>query len=378
MNKICLIFNTPSLYRKLIYTRIDQEFDCDWYFGDWDANVKGFDTSCLKHPVQYLHVNNPGKAWYSVDGVKKLLKDKRYDRYLMIGDAHDLSTWRMLILKNLLYRKKRIYFWTHGWYGKETRAERIIKRLFYRMVDGVFLYGNHAKEVMRKEGFKGDNLYVIHNSLDYDAQLAIRNHIEPSGIYQEHFGNSNKNIVFLGRLTSVKRLDMLLEAVSLLKSMGDYYNVTFVGDGVEKVTLEAKAAELDIKNQVWFYGASYDEMKNADFVYNADLCVSPGNVGLTAMHMLMFGTPVITHDRFELQMPEYEAVVPHKTGLFFRHGDVNSLCEQIQEWFRINGNQRENVRQLCYQEIDTQWNPGFQMKVLQAVLGNCKEDVKGK
>ncbi len=368
MGKICLIFNTPSLYRKLIYTRLDQEFDCDWHFGDWDANVKGFDTSCLKHPVKYLHVNNPGKAWYSVDGVLSLLRDKRYDRYLMIGDAHDISTWKMLLSKNLFYRKKRIYFWTHGWYGKESKIERTVKKIFYKLVDGAFLYGNHAKKLMVNEGIKEEKLFVIHNSLDYDAQLKIRRQIEPTNLYQDHFGNSNKNIVFLGRLTSVKRLDMLLEAVSLLKSMGDFYNVTFVGDGVEKDALETKATELDIKDQVWFYGASYDEVKNAEFVYNADLCVSPGNVGLTAMHMLMFGTPVITHDRFELQMPEYESIVPYKTGIFFKYGDVNDLCLKIQEWFRINGVLRDHVRQLCYQEIDTQWNPNYQIAVLKQHL----------
>ncbi len=368
MGKICFIFNTPSLYRKLIYTRMDEEFDCDWYFGDWDANVKGFDTQCLKHPVQYLHVNNPGKAWYSVEGITCLLSDKRYERYLMIGDVHDLSTWRMLILKNLLYRKKRIFFWTHGWYGKETKIERIIKRMFYRMVDGVFLYGNHAKKVMMQNGFNGDNLFVIHNSLDYNAQLEIRHQIKPTNLYHNHFKNSNRNFVFLGRLTTVKRLDILLEAIALLKSKGALYNVTFVGDGVERENLEQKASDLRIQEQVWFYGACFDETKNAEFVYNADICVSPGNVGLTAMHMLMFGTPVITHDRFELQMPEFESVVPYKTGLFFKYGDVNDLCAKIQEWFQVNGNLREHVRSKCYEEIDNSWTPEYQLKILHAVL----------
>lgn len=368
MGKICFIFNTPSLYRKLIYTKMDEEFDCDWYFGDWDANVKGFDTSCLKHPVQYLHVNNPGKAWYSVEGVTSLLKDKRYDRYLMIGDAHDLSTWRMLILKNVFYRKKKIYFWTHGWYGKESRAERIIKRSFYRMVDGVFLYGNHAKEVMLNNGFKGDALHVIHNSLDYDVQLEIRNKIQPTSLYQEHFGNHNKNIIFLGRLTVVKRLDILLDAIYQLKTKGQNYNVTLVGDGVERSVLEQKVSDLGLQGQVWFYGACYDEVKNAEFVYNADLCVSPGNVGLTAIHMLMFGTPVITHDDFSMQMPEFESIVPYKTGLFFRHNDVESLCNTIEEWFRVNGNLRERTRELCFCEIDTNWMPDFQLNVLHTVF----------
>ncbi len=368
MNKICLIFNTPSLYRKLIYTRIDQEFDCDWYFGDWDANVKGFDTTCLRNPVNTLHVKNPGGSRYATEGLVKLLKDNRYDKYLMIGDAHDMSTWQMLIMKYLFYRKKKIYFWTHGWYGKESKAEKIVKRFFYNMVDGVFLYGHHAEEIMVKEGFNRKKIHVIHNSLDYDTQLELRKKIRQSSIYEDHFGNVNKNIIFLGRLTAVKRFDLLLNAVKILKDEGEHYNVTFVGDGVERDNMEKMVENFGLKEQVWFYGACYDEVKNAELVFNADLCVSPGNVGLTAMHMLMFGTPVITHDRFELQMPEFESVVPYKTGLFFKYGDVNDLCDKIQEWFRVNGELRDYVRQSCYQEIDSQWTPDFQLNVLHSVL----------
>ena len=368
MGKICLIFNTPSLYRKLIYTRIDDCFDCDWYFGDWNANVKGFDTSCLKHDVRFLHVNNPGKSLYSIDGITKLLRCKRYDRYLMIGDAHDVSTWKMLLLKNVFYRKKRVFFWTHGWYGKESRTERIIKKVFYKLVDGAFLYGNHAKQLMIKEGIKEEKLFVIHNSLDYDTQLSLRSQIMQSRIYEEHFKNENKNIVFLGRLTKVKNLDLLLEAISLLKQKGQLFNVTFVGGGVERRHLEDLTDQYGLKDITWFYGECYDECTNAKFVYNADLCVSPGNVGLTAIHMLMFGTPVITHDDFSMQMPEFEAIIPYKTGLFFKRGDVQSLCNSILEWFRLNGSLRDHVRRECFKEIDSNWNPDFQIAVLKKHL----------
>lgn len=29
--KICLFFNTPSIYREAIYKMIDKEYDCDWF-----------------------------------------------------------------------------------------------------------------------------------------------------------------------------------------------------------------------------------------------------------------------------------------------------------------------------------------------------------
>lgn len=45
-----------------------------------------------------------------------------------------------------------------------------------------------------------------------------------------------------------------------------------------------------------------------------------------------------------------------------------SLEEKISEWFRINGDNREEVRQACYKEIDEQWNPKFQIKVIMEML----------
>ena len=132
--------------------------------------------------------------------------------------------------------------------------------------------------------------------------------------------------------------------------------------------LEQEVKSLNISEQVWFYGACYDELVNAELVYNADLCVAPGNVGLTAIHALMFGCPVITHNDFSYQMPEFEAITPYYTGNFFKRGDQESLNDKIIEWFRVNGNQRGHIKQLCYKEVDEQWNPYFQMDVIKKVF----------
>lgn len=85
---------------------------------------------------------------------------------------------------------------------------------------------------------------------------------------------------------------------------------------MRKQQLQQQVKSYNLANNIWFYGACYDEIKNAALIYNADLCVSPGNVGLTAMHSMVFGTPVITHNDFKWQMPEFEAIEPGKTGDF--------------------------------------------------------------
>ena len=188
-------------------------------------------------------------------------------------------------------------------------------------------------------------------------------------MYQEHFGNENRNVVFIGRLTSVKRFDLLIDAVALLKRRGEQVNVTFVGDGAERQNMEKRVDELGIREQVWFYGACYDERKNAELIYNADVCVSPGNIGLTAMHVLMFGCPAITNDDFDHQMPEFEAIQEGRSGAFFRAGDSASLADVMSRWFATHSEDREDVRKACYDVIDSKWNPHNQIRILKEVLG---------
>jgi glycosyltransferase involved in cell wall biosynthesis len=221
---------------------------------------------------------------------------------------------------------------------------------------------------MIKEGFRADKLYTIHNSLAYEKQLAIRQQMRPLGLYKDHFGNDNPVLMFVGRLTKVKHLDLILEAMGILREQGEYYNLALVGDGEQRVRLEALSHELRLDKQVWFFGACYDEVQLGELIFNSDLCVSPGNVGLTAMHMMVFGTPVLTHNDFSWQMPEFEAIHDGSTGAYFERGNVYSLANAIRNWFIIYSGKREEVRFACFQEIDTNWNPQFQIRVLKMHL----------
>lgn len=369
MDKICCIFNIPSLYREAIYLKIDQSYDCDWFFENEVSDIALFDTNQLKSVHFLEHGHFMGRLYRMKGLVKAVWKRKDYDSYLMVGAPMCVSIWILCLLLKVIFPKKRVFFWTHGWYGKESLMERIIKKRFLKLADELILYGDYAKSLLVERGFKSEKMHVIHNSLSYDVQLALRQQMRPSSIYRDHFGNSFPTLIFIGRLTPVKNLGLLLDAISKLNQIGDKYNLVFVGDGSEKNFLEHKVQEMGLDKQVWFYGACYDETVNSELVFNADICVAPGNIGLTAIHVLMFGCPAITHNDFTHQMPEFEVIKPYRTGAFFDRGDVASLAKVINEWFRINGSLRDVVRKFCYEEIDESWNPHFQMSVFKQVLG---------
>lgn len=366
--KICVIYNFAQHYRTSIFKLIDQEYDCSFVFGSEYLNIKKMDYSLLKGEVLEVPTKKLIGGWVYRPGIQKLLK-KDFDIYLMLGESRVLSTWLFCINSRLFYRKKKIYFWTHGWYGKESRAERLLKKLFFRLpIGGIFLYGNYARELMIKEGFNPEKLYTLHNSLAYDEQVAVRKQLVVTPIYKNHFGNENPNLFFVGRLTTIKKLDMVLKAMDKLKEKGYQYNMTFIGSGDVQKELDALANEMGLGDNVWFYGPCYDEKLLGEMIYNADLCVSPGNIGLTAMHTLVFGTPAITHDDFPHQMPEFEAIRDGVTGTFFKNGNVDSLAKGIASWFEKHKNDREDVRKACMKEIDENWTPQFQLNVLRKHL----------
>ena len=367
MMKICQINYDASHYRETIYREIDTAFEVDSYFGlPPSEGIKQMNTSGFRGKVSYTKILNWGSLFYQ-KGIIPLIW-KPYDVYLGLGETHGISTWLFPILVRIFKPKKRVYFWSHGWYGKESKKQVFVKKLFFRLPNGgTFVYGDYARNLMIKEGLPADKIFVIHNSLAYPKQLALRKSITTSSIYKDHFGNNNPVIVMIGRLNMRKHLDMLFQAVAKLKQQEKQFNIVLIGDGEDKGKLVDLAETLEITKQVWFYGACYDEKANAELIYNADLCVVPGDIGLTAIHSMMFGTPVITHNHFPFQGPEHEAVRSGTTGDFYEYGSVDSLADTIQKWFD-NHCDRDSVRTACYREIDTQWTPEFQINVLKKHL----------
>ena len=364
--KVCQIYNIASHYRTAIYSLIDQAYDCDLYCSKNKTDIKTMDFSVLKGKVHEVRTINIGRASYQI-GIP-WLAFKRYDAYLVTGDTWSVSTWVFLLISRIL--GKRVYLWTHGILGRESRVRKALNILFIRLAKGAFLYGNRAKDLLIQAGVSPSRLFVIHNSLDYERQLTLRKEGLDSDVYNNHFKNTEKTIIFIGRLTRVKRLDLLVSALEQLANKGFCYNLVFVGGGPEQTQLELLVEEKGIKHRVWFFGPSYDEKQNAELIYNADLCVAPGNVGLTAMHTMVFGTPVISSNDLNSQMPEHEAIIEGQTCAFFENGNKESLADAINSWFESHPD-RERVRKDCFKEIDNNWTPSFQINVINSVLNDA-------
>lgn len=366
--KVHMIFPYAAAYREPIYLLLDQSFDCVYHFCEnTDTTLNQMDYTKLKDCRFDLKEVIIHGQWRFFKGISSI-EIQSGDVVICPGNIRYLSIWALLLRNKLSRRKFRIIFWTHGGYGRESSMQFFLKRLFYRLSDHVFLYGNYAKNIFLQHHIIGsDKMTVVWNSLDYDKQIKYRR-ILCDDVIQKHFKNGYKTILFIGRLTFEKKLEMLVEAIwRLEQEREEKYNCVFIGTGEAEYNLSEAIKKFKLSDRIWLYGPCYDDDEMYPLLKNADLCVSPGNVGLTAIHVLTYGMPVVTHNDFAHQGPEFEAIVDGVTGSFFKRDDIGSLVECVSSWFN-SGCNREEIRANCYRIIDENYNPHVQLEIIKKAL----------
>lgn len=339
-----------------------KEFGCDFFFGSnllEGKQLKKMDLSLLPGFKKESKVFQLRYIW-QCNVVKQAFKD--YQIYILTGHSSPSNIVFMLFAK--LFRKK-VFLWTHGFKKSEERKNPFA-HFFFKNATGYFLYGNYGREMMIKYGIPENRLFVINNSLDYDKQLQVRDNLSPNDIFVKKFKNDDPVIIFTGRLQSEKKIKYIFEAQRIL-ALECPFNLVIVGDGPEEAGLRQKVDEWELSDRVWFYGACYDENILGNLFYNATLTVSPGNIGLTAVHSMMYGTPVLTHDNFSHQGPEYEAVKQGETGLLFKEDDVADLASNIKNWI-TNFVDREVIRDNCFSVVDDYYNPYYSIDVMKQAI----------
>lgn len=354
MKKIC-IFGGGSLYRLPVYKLMSERIGCDFYVVEDDPSmgIKTYDYNLLPTYKGSLRQKKLFGNFFWLKGAVSLYW-KDYDIYVL-GGPFCLSYWLLIILS--WFSKKKVTTWSHGMYGRETGIRRVIKVLFYKLCSMNFVYNDRAKELMIQDGVKKDRICPVYNSMDTDHDLKIRQQLSSKDIYADYFKNNNPVIIFVGRVIKDKKLDLLIKAMLILKEKGHPVNFFVVGKDVDGVNLAHIAKDLGVSDSVYLYGPCYDEVILGDFYYNADLCVSPGAIGLTAISAMSFGCPVITHNDLSHQGPEFESVISGVTGDFFKADSVEDLASVIIRWFdTMTPSKKEEIRKNTMREIDTKWN----------------------
>lgn len=373
MKKIYLFTNIAPHYRLATWTALKNLEDIDiQIFSSQNSSLgikeMSYNVSEIENIFQVIKgiwVNKRILIWQR--GVLNKCLFTNYDLIILLGDMYCISNWVAAVICKL--RGKKVAFWGHGIYGRESFLKMKIRVLFNKLADKHLIYERRAKSLLVEKGIKSNNIYVVFNSLDYKSQFKLR--VKYKGINKKKaFGFPNvviPVIIFIGRLTKQKKIDLLIRAVNMINVNEVRVNLVIIGGGSEREVLEKIGGEGLKDNWLKFVGASYNEEQNARYLMAADLCISPGNVGLTCIHSLTYGTPVATHNDMTNQGPEAEVIIDGYNGFLFTPDDEIELSNKIIDWFETQKDSKV-LFENCVSIVDNYYNPDYQASVFKRLI----------
>jgi glycosyltransferase involved in cell wall biosynthesis len=193
--------------------------------------------------------------------------------------------------------------------------ERPIPRI-YRGLPTEAVSESTADDLVRR-GLRREDIRVIHNGVDlgfYTPDPATARLAEPTFLY-------------LGRLRRYKRVDLIVRAISELRSRGVAARLLIAGKGDYELELRALAQRLELGEAVRFLGFISDEEKRTLLrsVW-ANVFTSPKEGwGITNLEAAACGTPSVASNSPGLR----ESVQDGRTGILVPHGDIPALADAL-------------------------------------------------
>ncbi|MCH8564869.1 glycosyltransferase family 4 protein [Nesterenkonia sp. LB17] len=321
-------YREPLLRRLLESTRYD--FDLVGRFKNSEASSADSIHSAADEvlaKVRPLKFSALGKFWWEHGQVREIWRG-HHDAYVIAGRIPTVSAWAASAIAAL--RGRTLIMWGHGWKRPEEGLKRRVRLAFYRLTDGLLVYGDRAKELGSSYGVPAEKIQVIYNSIYPQALTGMAREAADAHVGQATYDDAGSaaTIIYSSRLTSRHRLDLLAEALGGMPA-AERPKVLIVGEGAERPRLEQVFTEHGV--DAAFLGAVYDYDQLRGLYAQADLAVSVGGAGLNVTQAMSFGVPVLAEDGNPDSSPEIEAVVEGITGRYYQAGDAGSLRRVLAE-----------------------------------------------
>lgn len=335
--KIDLFHNIRwSRYKARVFSalhRLAKEGDDDYRFfqiADTDSqrtSLSGVELRYHQYPHELLF---PG----SYSDVPKLklattvfFKVLRSDARLVLIPGFDKMEYWAMLFAAIFSGKRRATFCDSTLHDRpQPLIKGLFKRLFFRLCDGVFCYGQRAREYLLYYGAKIERIHqrcqaaALPDDYSVATARAARLRLAPP--------RDEPRFLYVGRLSSEKSLDVLLRAFAQVRATSPASRLILVGGGPQTTALKALTTELGQADAVEFAGGM-DQDALAQQYGQATCLVLPSRSepwGLVVNESLHYGCPVVVSDHCGC-VPEL--VLNDLSGHVFATGDVADLADKL-------------------------------------------------
>lgn len=177
--------------------------------------------------------------------------------------------------------------WNDYWYeylGKAGFFGKLVEKFMVNLTGKIITVSKKTKDDL-KAVKPSEKSIVIPNGIDFK----YINEIKPSG--------EKSDIIFAGRLIKEKNVDILIEAINLVKGKIPEVKCLIIGNGPEMAKLEKIVQELNIQNNVVFKGFMENYNDLISYMKSSKIFVLPSTregFGIVVIEANACGLPVIT------------------------------------------------------------------------------------
>lgn len=233
-------------------------------------------------------------------------------------------------------------------FGMLGKPDPLIERWLIEVVghfDSVIVMGSGTRRFFESRGASAD-YYVVPGGFD-------------GAVFSPGLGPRDVDLVLVGRLSGVKRVDLFLRAVGELKKRKASVSAVVVGDGPDRRQLEALRNDLGLEANVTFAGWRND-IEN--FLRRARIFVLTSDsegVSQAMIQAMLCGNAVVVSDVGDLRDLVEDGVngrlISERTELSFSDAFAELLGSE-EKWRHFGANARKNAERFSVRRVSNVWD----------------------
>lgn len=289
--------------------------------------LSGVELEYHQYPHELLFPGSYGDIPASRLMATLFRKVMKSDAELVLMPGFDRPEYWAMLLAAILSGKKRGTFCDSTLHDRPQSAVKgLLKRLFFGLCNGVFCYGQRARNYLLHYGMKPERIHQRYQAAalpsDYCVDVMRETRLRMAQMPAE------PQFLYVGRLSPEKSLDVLLLAFAQVLSALPAARLVLVGGGPQADELKALAGELGLGDAVIFAGSMGQETLAEQYA-RATCLVLPSRSepwGLVVNEALHYGCPVIVSDHCGC-VPEL--VIDGKSGYVFQTDNAGDLSNKM-------------------------------------------------
>lgn len=239
----------------------------------------------------------------------------------------------------------------HGFTPKSWRVRlyEIVQQMMLKQMDMLIPVSDAIKAEVLSFGIPYEKISTLPNIVDIETLSQLN----PSSVFQD-IGLSRETLrmVYVGRLSIEKGLDVLLNACIILKKLNIPFHLILVGDGPLKEKYESLIHDQMLECQINFMGFRRDATRITAAADVLVLSSRTEGLPLVVLEAMAIGVPVVASRVGGLP----ELIQQYVNGILFDSGDAKGLADAL-AWLQQHRDRLTEMAIKGRQLINERYNP---------------------